>query len=300
MIGLPIIWLINLLVNWFIGKPANWMIGLPVNWLIDFLVCWGYCKSNFYFGLMKLKYFRKIIWIVLRSQFTLYFKVLFMNEEQHSLDTLKDIRSMMERSSRFVSLSGWSGVAAGLCALSGAWVASKYIYVSHPGNFRHSTSVAQYPSETLLLIKYLICDKLFQIAIVTFIAAFVSAFTFTYIKSKKQGIPLLGNTSLRLMFSVAIPMIVGGLFVFRLIELQIFGLIAPACLLFYGLALLNASKYTLEEIRWLGMLQLLLGVLNCWYIGYGLLFWSFGFGVLHIVYGILMWWKYEREPTQQV
>ena len=138
---------------------------------------------------------------------------------------------------------------------------------------------------------------MFQIAAITFVAAFVSAFVFTYIKSKKQGIPLLGKTSVRLMFSVAVPMIVGGLFVLRMAEMSIYGLIAPACLIFYGLALLNASKYTFTEIRWLGMFQLLLGVLNCWNIGLGLYFWAIGFGVLHIVYGVVMWWKYEREQA---
>lgn len=209
---------------------------------------------------------------------------------------------MMEKSSRFISLSGWSGVAAGLCALGGAWVAKGYIYTTERGvavvgsnNTANYTDVARNHNGTLAVINMLMYDKLFLLAVFTFAAAFISAFIFTYIKSKKQGIPLLGKTSIRLMFSVAIPMIVGGLFVLRLIELGFVGLIAPASLLFYGLALLNASKYTFPEIRWLGMFQLLLGIINCWHLGYGLYFWAIGFGVLHIFYGIVMWWKYERE-----
>jgi hypothetical protein len=78
-------------------------------------------------------------------------------------------------------------------------------------------------------------------------------------------------------------------------QLGNFALIAPGCLIFYGLALVNAGKYTLGEIRLLGFGQIALGILNCWFLGYGLFFWAAGFGVLHIVYGILMWWKYERE-----
>ena len=75
---------------------------------------------------------------------------------------------------------------------------------------------------------------------------------------------------------------------------KIFGLVAPTTLLFYGLALYNAGKYTLDEIRYLGVSEIILGLLGCIFIGYGLMFWALGFGVLHIVYGFMMWWKYER------
>jgi hypothetical protein len=74
----------------------------------------------------------------------------------------------------------------------------------------------------------------------------------------------------------------------------IFSLIAPGCLIFYGLALVNASKYTLKEVRYLGYGQMILGIINLWFIGYGIFFWAIGFGVLHILYGTMMWWKYEK------
>jgi len=95
--------------------------------------------------------------------------------------------------------------------------------------------------------------------------------------------------------NVSIPLLVGAVFLFRLLQFQAYELIAPGCLLFYGLALINASKYTLAEIRYLGYAQLLLGMINLWYVGYGLYFWAAGFGVLHIVYGVYMWWKYESK-----
>jgi hypothetical protein len=97
------------------------------------------------------------------------------------------------------------------------------------------------------------------------------------------------------MINVAIPMIAGGIYILKLIEQGSFGLIAPGCLIFYGLGLVNASKFTLGEIRFLGYGQLLLGIINLWYMGSGLYFWAAGFGVLHIVYGAIMWSKYERE-----
>ncbi|MDR0792264.1 MAG: hypothetical protein LBE82_03065, partial [Chitinophagaceae bacterium] len=125
-------------------------------------------------------------------------------------------------------------------------------------------------------------------------AAICSAALFTWLRTKKSNIPILGTAGKRLMINVAVPLAVGGLFILKLIELHVYGLISPACLLFYGLALVNASKYTLGEIRYLGYAQLVLGVINLWVVGYGLYFWTLGFGVLHIVYGIIMWLKYEK------
>ena len=222
-----------------------------------------------------------------------------MNEQQQSLETLKDIRSMMERSSRFISLSGWSGVAAGVCALVGAFFARQYfntagIYSSANRGIETSTDAYPRPQDASV-VDWLMNDKLFQIAAITFLAAVSSAFIFTYIKTKKQGIKLWDITSTRLLINVAIPMAVGGFFIFRLIELGMYGLIAPASLIFYGLALLNASKYTFKEIRWLGIMQIILGIFNLWNIGNGLFYWTFGFGILHILYGIIMWYKYERD-----
>ncbi len=211
-------------------------------------------------------------------------------------EDLKHIKEMMERSSRFISLSGLSGVAAGICALVGAYFANGVITNSIQG---YSTkSVTNVYSENIYS-SYGFIDfmghKLFLIAAITFISALISAFLFTWIRSKKNNTPLLGKSSLRLATNMGIPLAVGGVYLLKLIENQAFGLIAPGCLIFYGLALLNASKYTLVEIKYLGYLQILLGLLSLWFIGKGIYFWAFGFGILHIVYGIFMWNKYERN-----
>jgi hypothetical protein len=98
----------------------------------------------------------------------------------------------------------------------------------------------------------------------------------------------------RLTWNTLLPMIVGGLFLLRGMQLNEYRLVAPGCLIFYGLALVNASKYTLGEIRYLGYGQLALGIINLWQLSYGLYFWAAGFGLLHIIYGIVMWYRYER------
>lgn len=220
--------------------------------------------------------------------FTLYFKVLFMNEQQQSLDDLQHIKKMMERSSRFISLSGLSGISAGLCALIGAWVAYPYV-------FGKKDFIINLNKDFQDDFSFITNSYLFWIAAATFVSAFISAFVFTWLKSKKDGTPIWGNTAKRLLINVSIPVAVGGLFLFRMLHYGTFGLVAPGCLIFYGLGLINASKYTLDEIRYLGYVQIILGIINLWFVGYGLYFWAMGFGVMHIAYGVYMWMKYERK-----
>jgi len=213
-----------------------------------------------------------------------------MNDQNHPLNTLQDIKKMMERSSRFISLSGLSGIAAGVCALAGAWFANNVIKDEY-----HADDIATMTNgnESLSLNDWL-NNELVRIAATTFIAAFVLSFIFTFWRSKRTNTPVWGAQARRLMINVAIPMVVGGIFLFALMQNKIYGFIAPGCLIFYGLALLNASKYTLYEIRYLSMSEILLGIINLWFISYGIYFWALGFGVLHIIYGTVMWWKYER------
>lgn len=213
--------------------------------------------------------------------------------EAHSLETLKDIRRIMDRSSRFISLSGLSGISAGIFALAGAFIAWPYVYGRKDLYIADGTSFFSGQSAGLSAV---LNTWIFWIALATFLCAFVSAFFFTWLKSRKQGIPLWGKTAKRLMLQVAIPMAAGGLFLLKLAQFGTFGLIAPGCLIFYGLALINASRYTLDEIRYLGYTEVLLGLAGMWFVGYGLYFWAAGFGVFHIVYGAFMWWKYEKQP----
>jgi len=222
-----------------------------------------------------------------------------MDEHLQHLDTLKDIRKMMERSSRFISLSGLSGIAAGLCALVGAWLANNVIHKdTRYGNGNEVMELRNASNAGLEdgpgLQTYL-NNTLIQIALGVLIAALILGFLFTYLRSRKTKTPIWGITAKRLLISISIPMIVGGIFLLKLIDNGNYGLIAPGCLIFYGLGLLNASKYTLAEVRYLGYAQILLGIINLQMVGNGLLFWALGFGVLHIIYGAFMWWKYERS-----
>lgn len=210
-----------------------------------------------------------------------------MQDEKEQLRTLEDIKQLMNKSSRFISLSGWSGVAAGICALVAAFVTADRIECAKHGDCLSGLFIDARDNH--------IQTTLITIALITFFVAAALAFLFTYLRSRKTGVAIWGYTARKLMLNVAVPMLVGGLLIWRMMQFHFYGLVAPACLLFYGLALVNASKFTLPEVRYLGYFQLLLGCINLWMIGYGLYFWAAGFGVLHILYGILMWNKYERN-----
>lgn len=210
-----------------------------------------------------------------------------MQQSPSPQDTLRDIRNMMERSSRFISLSGWSGISAGLFALAGA-VAGYYRIRQSDEPIRRSPAYPGTTGHTQLVTDLLL------IAGIVFLAAVLSAFLFTLSRSRKNKTAIWDPVSRRLLWNTLVPMLVGGLCLLRLISQNQYGLIAPFCLVFYGLALLNGSKYTLGEIRYLALAELALGI-TCLYVpGYGLLFWALGFGVLHILYGMLMWWRHER------
>jgi len=220
----------------------------------------------------------------------LYFKVLFMSEQYEQADSLqevKDIRRLMERSSRFISLSGLSGIAAGVFAIIGAAIARYVIFENYYISYNDRGYFAADDFKSLKL-------QLIVLATGIFASAFFSAFYFTWRKSNQQGHSLWNPISRRLFWNMAIPLIAGGVFILGMLQYNEWRFVAPACLMFYGLALVNASKYTLTDIRYLGYCEIIVGLINMQWIKYGLYFWAFGFGVLHIVYGIVMWWKYER------
>ncbi len=222
-----------------------------------------------------------------------------MSSQNQTLETIQDIRNMMERSSRFISLSGLSGIAAGLCALTGAWFAYDVIEGSGGSALRKPGLIADgYSSDGVDMLRSFMGSRLFTIALLTLISAIVLAVFFTYIRSKRQDVPVWGATAKRLIWNIALPLFAGGIFLLKLIEAGVYGLIAPGCLIFYGIALVNGAKYTFGEIRFLGYAMIGLGLINCWFPGYGLYFWAAGFGLLHIIYGIVMWNKYERQTMQ--
>lgn len=210
-----------------------------------------------------------------------------MKEEQKHLDTLQDIKQIMDRSSRFISLSGLSGIAAGLCALG----AVSYVWPIWNISLGHSIETS---NPVLLILDGEQKERLLLTGITCFISSFIFAIIFTWFRTKKTYASIWNGTVRRLVINTSIPFFAGAVLVGYLLKWNLTGLIAPTCLIFYGLALLNGSKYTISEIRWLGISELLLGLVTLQFLHYGIFAWAIGFGLLHIIYGALMWWKYER------
>jgi len=208
-----------------------------------------------------------------------------MKEEQDYIRDISEIRSMMERSSKFLSLSGWAGIMAGIYALAGAYVAYK-IFHFNPNEIVYSTTTSGNLSSGLL--------QVILLAIVILILALGTAIFLSYKKANKKGEKLWNATAKRLVSYMAVPLIAGGVLILILISKGLIGLIAPFSLLFYGLALFNASKFTYEEVKILGLIQIGFGLISSYFVVYGLLFWALGFGVVHIIYGIYLHYKYER------
>lgn len=223
-----------------------------------------------------------------------------MNQNPH--DQLKEIRSLMEKSSRFMSLSGWTGIMAGIYSLMGAIAAYFVIFKMKFAETIPTESVDTYGTGRVVNYNYtnglseLFSEKnillvLIAIAVILFSAS--TAFFQSSVKSKQQGVKLWNSTTRRLFVQVAIPLATGGIFCIALLYYGHAGLIAPAMLIFYGLALLNGSKYTMKEFHSLALCEIGLGLISLLFIGWGLIFWSIGFGVLHIIYGILMQKRYK-------
>jgi len=195
----------------------------------------------------------------------------------------------MERSSRFISLSGLSGVIAGIAAISGVVAAYFYLGLDFNDPGYYSYAVNESGTANMSFYNFFIVD-----IIIVFVVSLIAACLLTMKKANQQGRPVWDAIGKRLLVNLLIPIITGGIFCMILLYHEYLALIAPATLIFYGLALLNASKYTLDDVRYLGVAQIVTGLVAALFIEYGLLLWAFGFGLLHIVYGITMYYKYEK------
>ncbi|MFZ0391722.1 MAG: hypothetical protein WAN36_14775, partial [Calditrichia bacterium] len=191
------------------------------------------------------------------------------NKQQDYIRDIAEIRSMMERSSKFLSLSGWAGIMAGVYALAGVYVAFKVYHFNPDKIFYSSTGAGRTMSSLpdLLLLAFLIL-----------ILALSTAIFFSWRRAKKRNETAWNATSKRLLANMAVPLLTGGILILVLVSKGLSGLVAPLTLLFYGLALYNAGKFTYNEVKYLGMIQIGLGLISSWFIEYGLLLWAIGFG----------------------
>ncbi len=196
------------------------------------------------------------------------------------IEDIKAIREMMEKSSKFLSLSGLSGILAGFTAILGASFAYFYL-LRNPG----ATEYNSY-QETLILLTD---------AVLVLVLSLSFGFYFSWKKARKKNLKLINKATLRTIYNLGIPLLTGGIFSLILLFDGNVEYIASATLIFYGLGLVNASKYTFEEIHYLGITEIVLGIGAAIFLYQGILFWTLGFGVCHIIYGAIMYRKYDMN-----
>jgi len=204
--------------------------------------------------------------------------------EDKYLQDISDIKNMMNKSSQFISLSGLSGILAGIYALIGAYIGNQLI---HNHKSYNNNDIITLESTTF---KWVIIT-----ALIVLILSVGTAFLLTIGKAKREEETIWNSASKRLLINFLIPLVTGGVFCLLLLRHQVYGLIGPVTLIFYGLACVNASKYTLRDVRYLGITIIILGLLSTEFSGYALEFWALGFGVCHIIYGSMMHFKYDRN-----
>ncbi|MBN2862228.1 MAG: hypothetical protein JXN62_03635 [Bacteroidales bacterium] len=210
-----------------------------------------------------------------------------METNPTSAEELKTIRKIMEESTKFLSLSGLSGVFPGIFAIAGALAAWLLIFR------KDGISPDQYFNTAASTAMSSISWKMLIVALTVLSLSLATAFYFSVRKAKRTGVNFWTPVSRRMMINLFIPLVAGGIFALILIFQGHTGVIIPVLLIFYGLSLVNAGKFTYNEIFYLGILQIVTGLLCALFPAQGLFFWSLGFGVLHIVYGLFMYRKYE-------
>jgi hypothetical protein len=207
-----------------------------------------------------------------------------MENKQEHLNNLSEIRSLMERSSSFISLSGLSGVSAGIIGLIAAFL----LYSKINPYLDYTTKIITSQTRTELITYGAV------VCIIALVLTFALVIFFTARKARKKGIALWDGSAKRLAASLFIPLVAGGMFCIILVYHGFDWLVLPSMLIFYGLALISAGKYTLHEIRWLGLTELVLGLLAAFFLTQAIVFWGIGFGVMNIIYGAMMYFKHER------
>ena len=200
-----------------------------------------------------------------------------MNPIDQHLKDISEIRSIMERSSKFLSLSGLSGVSAGIVALVGAAVAYWKYQQAQAANLSRE------------LVHFLVADA----ALVLIVAVSLTVF-FSVRLARKKNLPFWNNTAKYLLADLIIPLVTAGIVLAILYKQGILVYLAPLSLIFYGLALLSASKYTFRAVRYLAVSEIILGLAALAWLESQLWVWALGFGILHIAYGIFGYWKFEK------
>lgn len=210
-----------------------------------------------------------------------------MNQSDQHIEDIQVIRKIMEESSRFLSLSGLSGIVAGFLGIAGAIVAHLMIIKSGAPADWYLKPLAGGPDGLNSVM------PLFAAMGVVLVLAFSGAILFSTLKARKSGHNAWTPVTRRMLASLLIPLGTGGLFILLTVDTVPASVTAASSLIFYGLAVVSAGKFTFGEVHWLGVLEIIAGLVCLLLPQYTIIIWAMGFGVIHIAYGLFMHLRYR-------
>ena len=182
-----------------------------------------------------------------------------------AMDNLRFIRETMERSTSFTAVSGVAGMIMGAVAMVAAVVAS----------------TRRTPEAWLLT--WLIA------ALVAGLAALWAMIR----KARASGVSLLSGPGSKFALFFTPPIVVGALLTAALVRVDLLSVLPGAWLLLYGTAVVSGGAFSVRIVPMMGVGFMLVGALALFAPpAWGDEFMAVGFGVLHIVFGLVIWRKH--------
>lgn len=207
-------------------------------------------------------------------------------KEKDLQSEISHIKALMDRSTKFIPLSGLSGIMAGIYACIGsvwAGILLRQNDISITAFGKGNTQV----SDTLIMQIYFIGLGVLFLSVST-------AIWLTIRKLSRRGENFTNSGRKELIERMAVPLFTGGLLLNIFLLQGEFYYLASTSLVFYGLALVAGSYYIISLVKYLGISEIILGLVAALFPAYGLVCWIAGFGLLHILYGSILYYKYER------
>ncbi|MBO4561474.1 MAG: hypothetical protein J5705_05880 [Bacteroidaceae bacterium] len=212
-------------------------------------------------------------------------------KEQEIKETLSDIRNMMERSQKVMFLNGASGIIVAVWAFLGATLISNLMYRSMWPMWGFKLFPLQEVDTRILIFAIIIFAF-------TFLASYITVLYMSRRRAMRRGLDFELDTAakqlLRTFFTV---MIIGGLFCLTPIRNGHWELVPGFMLAFYGLALVVISPmaFKISITKYFGFIQIAAGLAALTLPQYGMMFWTLGFCVFHLIWGIWFHFVFDRK-----
>lgn len=182
-----------------------------------------------------------------------------------AIDNLKFIRETMERSTHFTAVPGYGGMLMGVTAIAAAYIAN-----GQP----------------------LVKDWLFTWLIEASLA-FAIGLLAMWQKSKFAGTPLISAPAKKFAMSFLPPLVCGIVLTLGMWQYGYYGAMIPAWMLLYGAAVVTGGAFSVRIVPVMGWLFMAMGAVAFLLpSGYGNTLMAASFGLLHIVFGVIIARRY--------